>query len=198
MNLDIYNDEHQAMLMSTPNRYEVFIRQSDVILFLRTLDIGNKKMDKNSGNTSLFVNDRALLYIQFNIDRPSMLCAAHCLNQVFVAGRMPYYAKPSGDHKIRIGRISEKFDPSQYASVEGCKLRGKDESSSYEEPNRMVYVRVKTWLNEIGIDFEALPASEKEVAIEISKIYDEVKCRDRTLYKEFEYQFLLQKEEEES
>ncbi len=65
-----------------PNKYEVFIRQPDVVRFLRQLKIDNKDMKKEF---VLMANKDDLSYTG-----TKMGGAGHGLNQVFTAGKMPF------------------------------------------------------------------------------------------------------------
>lgn len=157
-----------------PNKYEVFIRQPDVVRFLRQLKIDNKDMKKEF---VLMANKDDLSYTG-----TKMGGAGHGLNQVFTAGKMPFYARPTGIDKIRIGRISKEFNEKQYAtkwSIEGKFSRS---GTDYEEPKKGQRERMQDWIKSTGINFENAPTSLEVAEEEIKGIPEDVKLKDLKLH----------------
>lgn len=174
----------------TPNKYEVFVRQPEVIVMLRRLPITDKKM---KGSDYFYATARGLLYESLDTTKPLMSIngAAHGLNQVFAAGKIPFYARALGSRTVKIGRISGKFDPSKYATVEGHNLTHKADTTHFEQPRNGQPKRMVEWLSEIGIDFSVKPVDERQALAEIDKIADTIRIRDKKLYEDLEKDYLL-------
>lgn len=179
----VQNKKRNAKKRDLANRYEIVIRQPDVVAELRMLDIGNKDLNGSRQNL-LILSDRALLYEP--VDKTSvvksMTGACHGLNQVFVAGNMPFYSRVDTDRTVKIGRISDKFNPAKYASVEGHRLTGKNDTTHYEEPKGNQADRMKDWLRLTNINYEAKPATEDEARKELVDIAQPIKDMDRAAY----------------
>jgi hypothetical protein len=180
-----------------PNKYEAFIRQDFVIEQLRTLSIGDKSLNGDTQDI-LPVTNRDLLYE--SADKKTAIKtitgAAHGLNQVFVAGRMPFYARSAGSRNIRIGRISRNFQEIQYATVWAHATSGKKDVTNYEEPKGGQRKRMADWKVKAGINFEADPVSESIALAEVSKIPEDVKKEDARIFDEFENSYLSRNTEE--
>jgi hypothetical protein len=172
-----------------PNRFELVLRQLGVVKELRKLSIGNKIMKDNK---SIILTARELLYLHSDVTSSikHINYPCHVLNQIFVAGRIPFYARIAGSDKVKIGRVSKNFDPGQYASEEGLLLKGKSDMTAYEEPNYGIRESVKYWLLEYGINFEDEPVDEEDVSVEITQIPENIKNRDRIAYKILESDYM--------
>ena len=128
-----------------PDKYELFLRRTDVLEVLLTLDTGNKKMRSAELMNDITRDD--LLYTGEYLGG-----AQHGLNRVFAASemavvRLPFYARARGN-VLQIGRISQVFDSKNYSMDEG----------GYERPKDAQRIRVEKWLKElsdIGIVFES-------------------------------------------
>ncbi len=164
-----------------PNKYEVFIRQPDVVRFLRQLKVDNKDMKKE---LVLMANKDDLFYTG-----TKMGGAGHGLNQAFTAGRMPFYARPTGIDKIRIGRISKEFNEKLYATRWSIENKFSRSGTDYEEPKIGQRERMQEWIKSIGITFEAAPVTLPVAEEEIRKIPEDVKGKDLELYKDIKTRY---------
>jgi hypothetical protein len=196
------------------NQYEAFLRQTEVIGLLRQLKIlppTTLRDMKGEGKNLLSIPARALLY-EWNVSTKNKNLtagAAQQLNKVFVAGKLPFFAKP-GNKKlpktVLIGRVGRGFEPRFFGIKEGYERRielGQNKSDGvggeYELPSEDLVVRVTEWLRELkkfGIDFFSDPVTEKEAGDEIIKLPDGMKEIDKKLYTALENSYLQRYTEE--
>jgi hypothetical protein len=192
----------------TVNQYEAFLRQTEIIGLLRQLRILPSTTDrvlKGLDKYVLPVPARALLYEwgESTKDKNSTAGAAQQINKVFVAGKLPFFAKAGGKKApktVLIGRVGRGFEPRFFGIKEGYELRIKlgqskknEVGGEYELPSDELIVRVTDWLKELkefGIDFFAEPVDEKGAGEEILKLPDGMKEIDKKLYDSYENKYL--------
>jgi hypothetical protein len=157
-----------------PNKYEIFIQRPDVIKFLRQLKVDNKDMKRQ---LVLTADKDDLSYTG-----SKMGGAGHGLNQAFVAGRFPFYARPSGIDKIRIGRISTAFNEKLYATKWSIENKFSQSGTNYEEPKLGQRERVLEWVKASGINYENPPVKLAEAEAEVGRIPASVTASNDELY----------------
>lgn len=157
-----------------PNKYEVFVRRPEVVKFLRQLKVDNKDMKKQ---LVLTANKDDLSYTG-----TKMGGAGHGLNQVFAAGRFPFYARPTGIDRVRIGRISNTFNEKLYATKWSIENKHSQSGTDYEEPKKGQRERMQEWIKASGINLENPPVTLEEATAEVGRIPAEVKEKDDELY----------------
>lgn len=165
-----------------PNKYEIFVRRPDVIKFLRQLKVDNKDMKKQ---LVLTANKDDLSYTG-----TKMGGAGHGLNQVFAAGRFPFYARPTGIDKVRIGRISSAFNEKLYATKWSIENKHSSSGTDYEEPKKGQRERMQEWISASGINLENPPVALEEATNEITRIPAEVAAKDEELYQSVRAEYL--------
>ncbi|MGA3168804.1 MAG: hypothetical protein ABSF14_22105 [Terriglobia bacterium] len=165
-----------------PNKYEIFVRRPDVIKFLRQLKVDNKDMKKQ---LVLTANKDDLSYTG-----TKMGGAGHGLNQVFAAGRFPFYARPTGIDKVRIGRISKEFSEKLYATKWSIENKFSSSGTDYEEPKKGQRERIREWISASGINLENPPVTLEEATHEVSRIPAEIAAKDEELYQSVRAEYL--------
>lgn len=149
------------------NRYESFVKLPQTILLLRQLNVCDKDKCNSDKDAAIFTSD----------DIPGFNSGvAHGLNTVFVAGRMPFFAKMrSINRAVYVFRINLTFEETNYAtrnSYESFKATGIGSKSQthFNEPLTAQIDRMLAWKDSFAIDFEKNPVDEQEALQEISKI----------------------------
>lgn len=196
-----------------PYVYELFIKKPNVIKTLSQLEKGDFGSRGQTDKVPYIRISKNSLYDAKGrtriADVKKMGGAAHGFNKIFVAAEIPFFALTEGDDFVRIGRISDSFDPTKYrtkwAKTNLNPIDGKPwyrGHETYHEPPDYVRERMIEWkekLVEIGIDFnkvydidhierliEMMPSEMKEIA-----------NRDWEKYKEGEMEEISTEEIEE-
>lgn len=174
-----------------PDKYELFLRRSDVLEVLLSLETDNKKMLKKE---LLHIAPEDLLYWGSTYGGAQI-----GLNRVFAASanapeglRMPFYARARGD-EIQIGRIADEYNAANYAT-------GGNGGADHEEPTKQQPDRVKALLETlgaVGIRFEPeigekwKPLSNegaaklvKKIPVDIVKETEKLLTDEKTVYNE--------------
>jgi len=139
-----------------PNLYELFIGQTKVIEALLQLSRGDFGSRGRTPKTSYVSIPKLTLYDAKGRTRTTdvkkMGGAAHGFNKIFVAAEIPFFALPDGDDFVRIGRISDVYDPTQYATKWAkTNINPKEGKpwytghNTYHEPPDYVRDRMKEW-----------------------------------------------------
>lgn len=154
-----------------PYVYELFIKRPEVIKTLLRLEKGDFGSRSQTNKAPYIRISKNTLYNAKGRTRTTdvkkMGGAAHGFNKIFVAAEIPFYALPDGDDFVRIGRLSDIFNPTQYctkwAKTNINPIDGKPwykGTHTYHEPPNYVRERMKEWKEQLA-----------KVDIEFNKVY---------------------------